>query len=129
MAMTLENAVPLPDNIKPYISTSLAFDNIDRLEETLNGGGTSHRIKGIAIRAQHFGPDLPPVQVTPVITKSKQRSLEVVSNAIFPSRMQLKYSQQRYKGMLGRRRIFCGFLFGSTLLKSRTFVGGQGLIS
>ena len=43
MAMTPENAVPLPDNIKPYISISLAWDNIDRLEETLSGGG--HRIE------------------------------------------------------------------------------------
>ena len=84
MAMTQENAVPLPDNIKPHISTSLAWDNIDRLEETLSGGGTSHRVNGIAIQAQHLGPDLPPAQVTPVITKSKQRSLEVVSECDLP---------------------------------------------
>ena len=32
MAMTPENAIPLSDNIKPYISTPLAWDNIDRLE-------------------------------------------------------------------------------------------------
>ena len=36
----------------------------------------------------------------------------------------LKYPQQRYKEMLGRR-ISCGFLFGSMLPKSRKFVGGQ----
>ena len=85
MAMTPKlNAVPLSDNIKPYISTSLACDNIDRLEETLAGGGTSHRVNGIAIQALHFGPDLPPAQVTPVITKSKQRSLEVVSERDIP---------------------------------------------
>ena len=82
--MTQENAVPLPDNIKPHISTSLAWDNIDILEETLSGGGTSHRVNGIAIQAQHLGSDLPPAQVTPVITKSKQRSLEVVSECDLP---------------------------------------------
>ena len=48
-AMTPENAFPFPDNIKPHISTSLAWNNIDRLEETLSGGGTSHRVNGIAI--------------------------------------------------------------------------------
>ena len=51
MAMNPENAVPLPDNIKPYISTSLAWDNINRLEETHSGGGTSHRVNGIATQA------------------------------------------------------------------------------
>ena len=30
--------VPLPETIKPYINTTLAWDNIDRLEETLSGG-------------------------------------------------------------------------------------------
>ena len=37
--MTPENAFPFPDNIKPHISTSLAWNNIDRLEETLSGWG------------------------------------------------------------------------------------------
>ena len=32
--------VPLPETIKPYINTTLAWDNIDRLEETLSGGVT-----------------------------------------------------------------------------------------
>ena len=50
--MTPENAVPLPDNIKPHISTSLAWDNIDRLEETLSGGGKSYRVNGIEIQAR-----------------------------------------------------------------------------
>jgi len=65
MAMNPENAVPLPDNIKPYRSTSLAWDNIDRLEETLLGRGTSHRVNGIAIQGRQFGPNLPPTQATP----------------------------------------------------------------
>ena len=80
MAMTPENTIPLPDNIKPYVSTSLAWDNIDRLEETLSGGGTSHRVNGIAIQARQYGPDLSPVQETPTITRSKQRSVEVVGD-------------------------------------------------
>ena len=29
------------------------------------GGGTSHRVNGIAIQARQYGPDLPPIQETP----------------------------------------------------------------
>ena len=36
------NHVILPDDIHPYVFTTLAWDNIDRLEETLTGAGTSH---------------------------------------------------------------------------------------
>jgi hypothetical protein len=49
MALTPDNAIPLPENIQPYINTTLAWDNIDRLEETLSGAGTSHRVNGIAV--------------------------------------------------------------------------------
>ena len=41
--------VPLPTDLRPGIFTTLVWDNIDRLEETLSGGGTSHRVNGIAI--------------------------------------------------------------------------------
>ena len=44
LTSTPENSIPLPGNIKPYISTTLAWDNVDRLEETQSGEGTSHRI-------------------------------------------------------------------------------------
>ena len=50
LASTPENSIPLPGNIKPYISTTLAWDNVDRVEETLSGEGTSHRVNGIAIQ-------------------------------------------------------------------------------
>ena len=51
-----EDKVPLPDNIHPHVSTTLAWDNIDRLEETLSGGGTSHRVNGVAVQQRFFGP-------------------------------------------------------------------------
>ena len=60
MALTPDNEVPLPENIQAYINTTLAWDNIDRLEEILSGVGTSHRVNGIAIQARHFGANLPP---------------------------------------------------------------------
>ena len=58
MARTLENAVPFPDNIKPHISTWLAWDNIDRLEETRSGGGMLHRVNGIAIQARQMSSNV-----------------------------------------------------------------------
>ena len=45
-----EEGVPLPESMVQKISTTLAFDNIDRLEETLSGAGTSHRVNGIIIQ-------------------------------------------------------------------------------
>ena len=75
---------PLPDNIRPHISTSLAWDNIDRLEETLSGGDTSHRVNGIDVQSRHFGPHLPPSQETPVIVKTKKRSVDVLTGGELP---------------------------------------------
>ena len=42
-AQEADNGVTLPSTSQPGIAASLAFDNIDRLEETLSDGGTSHR--------------------------------------------------------------------------------------
>ena len=65
--------IPLPDKIQPHVSTTLAWDNIDRLEEMLVG--TSHRVNGIAVQARHFGPQLPPDPSTQIV-KTKKRSVE-----------------------------------------------------
>ena len=54
------------------------------MEETLSGEGTSHRVNGIAIQARHFGPDLPRVDVTPILSKSKKRSIDVVLDKELP---------------------------------------------
>ena len=81
MAATSE--IPLPDNTQPHVSTSLAWDNIDRLEATLSGEGTSHRVNGIAMQARHFGPQ-PLIELSPGITKSKRRSVEPLDVAALP---------------------------------------------
>lgn len=86
MATTTINAVPLPENIRSFIPTSLGWDNIDHLEETLSGEGTSHRVNGIAVQANHYGPHLPTAQV-PKITKSKREVLNHVMIQIFLSTM------------------------------------------
>ena len=41
-------AVALPEQIFPNIPTLLGWDSIDRLEYTLSGGCTPHRVNGIA---------------------------------------------------------------------------------
>ena len=65
----------IPDETQPYQQTSLVYDNIDRLEETLSGGGTTHRVNGIVIQKAFIGPKLPPESVE--IPKTKQRSVYV----------------------------------------------------
>ena len=75
MASTSE--IPLPDNIQPHVSTTLAWNNVDRLEDMLSGEGTSHRVNGIAVHARHFGPQLLPEPSTHIF-KTKKRSVEAL---------------------------------------------------
>lgn len=75
--MASTNKIPLPDNIQPHVSTTLALDNIDRLEETLSGVGTSHKVNRIAVQARHFGPQLLPEPSTHIV-KTKERSVEAL---------------------------------------------------
>ena len=82
MEMTPENTVPFPDNIKPHISTSLAWDNIDRLEETLSGVGTSHRVNGIAIEARQTSSNVMVVEFANVFLVC-MLSLDVIVSAHF----------------------------------------------
>ena len=48
--------VVIPVSIHPNVFVNLAWDNIDRLEETLTGKGTSHRVNGIVVQAKVYGP-------------------------------------------------------------------------
>ena len=61
---------PLPSDIHPGVFTTLAWDNIDRLEETLSGGGTSHRVNGTAVQRNLIGPL--PDRRTPIVEKLKR---------------------------------------------------------
>ena len=45
-----ERGLGLPIGVYPSKFTHLAWDNIDRLEETLSGGGTTQRVNGIIIQ-------------------------------------------------------------------------------
>ena len=42
MALTPDNKVPLPENIQAYVNTMLAWDDSEKLEETLSGAATWH---------------------------------------------------------------------------------------
>ena len=81
MASTSE--IPLPNNIQPHVSTTLAWDNIDRLDETLLGEGTSHRVNGVAVQARYFGPQLPSETSTHIV-KTKKRSVEALDTENLP---------------------------------------------
>lgn len=75
LATGLNHRVALPSSIKPHVFTTLAWDNIDRLEETLTGKGTSHRVNGIAVQARIYGPHLPTADLPCIEKKKKQRSV------------------------------------------------------
>ncbi|KAG0710546.1 hypothetical protein GWK47_022606 [Chionoecetes opilio] len=76
LAMGFNQRAVLPLSIKPHVFTNLAWDNIDRLEETLTGKGTSHRVNGIAVQTKFYGP-YPPRPELPRIDKLKQRSVNI----------------------------------------------------
>ena len=76
MAASFNQRVALPASIKPYVFTNLAWDNIDRLEETLTGKGTSHRVNGIVVQAKVYGPYLPTTELLRN-EKKKQRSVSI----------------------------------------------------
>jgi hypothetical protein len=77
----LESSFPiLPETIEPEIFTMLAWDNIDNLEETLSGLGTSHRVNGIAIQRRVEGPRNKVVNKE--IIRTGQRSLTVIETPL-----------------------------------------------
>ena len=80
--MTPENAVPFPDNVKPHISTLLARDNMDRLKETLSGGGKSHRVSGIAIQTRQVSSNVMVLGFANVFLEC-MLSLDVIVSAHF----------------------------------------------
>ena len=76
-----ENTVPIPECIHPHVPTTLGWDNIDRLEETLSGKETSHRVNGIAVQRISYGPFLATTSGQDN-EKTKQRSVEVTLPSI-----------------------------------------------
>ena len=74
-----EMGVALPLNVYPRVPTTLAFDNIDRLEETLSGDGTSHRVNGIAVQPMVHTVQAPKPPTS--MPKQRKRSIDHVEYA------------------------------------------------
>ena len=55
-----EHGVVLPGVVSPNVFSTFCWDNIDLLEETLSGRGTTHCTNGIVVQRQVAGCDLPP---------------------------------------------------------------------
>ena len=79
MALTPDNEVPLPENIQAYVNTMLAWDDSEKLEETLSGAATRHWVNGRAVQARHFGPNLHP---SPGIEQARSRKRSTVPSEI-----------------------------------------------
>lgn len=58
VAATTKQKVLLSAAIQPSVFANLAWENIDRLEETITGKGASHRVNGIAVQNKVYGPHL-----------------------------------------------------------------------
>ena len=72
----VNHGVAHPASIKPYIFTTLAWGNIDGLEETPTGKGTYHRVNGIEVQAKIYGPHLP-THTCPCMERKSYGRLEV----------------------------------------------------
>ena len=67
LALEPELGVALPTNTYPRVPATFAFDNIDQIEETLSGGGTSHRVNGIIVQPQVDTVPLRPKEYEPQV--------------------------------------------------------------
>ena len=77
----LSSGDDVPTDLRPGIFTTLVWDNIDRLEETLSSGGTSHRVNGIAIQQKNLYEDVEQ-RVPARVSKTKKRSISGDSHCI-----------------------------------------------
>jgi hypothetical protein len=79
-----ESRIAIPSNILPCIPATLAYDNIDRCEETLEGSGTSHRVNGIAVQ-QQVATVRPREEKSVTVTKQeKRRSIDLPKSSVRP---------------------------------------------
>ncbi|KAL8606341.1 hypothetical protein ACOMHN_050821 [Nucella lapillus] len=74
LADAINKRVILPTSIQPYVMSNVSWDNIDRLEATLDGRGTSHHVNGIIVQPKVVGPHLPKEPVL-AVEKTKARSV------------------------------------------------------
>lgn len=70
----------LPKNVSHNVFSIFCWDNIDLLEETLSGKGTTHCTNGIIVQQRVLGCELPPS--FNVIKKSRRRKFIAVPNEV-----------------------------------------------
>lgn len=75
------NGVVLPKIIQPNVFSTFCWDNIDLIEETLSGQGTTHCTNGIVIRRQVAGCEPPTVEVRNTCG-GRARSFQAVLNQV-----------------------------------------------
>lgn len=80
----------LPDKVKPYVATTLAWDNTDRLEETLTGRGTLHWVNVMGVQSRMFGPD--PPRPRRGVPKNIQRTISIFLPALPVYAARTRYS-------------------------------------
>ena len=90
--LVMADEVALPANIYTGGVTTLAHDNTDQLEKTVNGERISHRVNRTAFQSKHFNsiPHLP--RKLPMIEKMKKRSISSLQ------RMLLTHNAGQQKG-------------------------------
>ena len=133
LATGLNHRVALPASIKPYV---FAWDNIDQLEVTLTGKGTSHRVNGIAVQAKVYGPYLTRVEL-PHVEKKKQRSAKSWKSMLLVhvwghnlSQLERPMFRKLKKQIkLPAGRTWCGSFQGKHIKIIRQSQAGLGLIS
>lgn len=75
-----EGGVVLPSNVQPNVFSLFAWDNIDILEETLSGRGTTHCTNGIVVQRQVAWCEPPPLQTQE--RRTRRRALPPVANQV-----------------------------------------------
>ena len=101
---TALNDVVLPDELQFGEPTTLVFDNIDRLEETLSGSGTSHRVNGIAVQRGFIGPRVEKKRAS--MSKTKRRSIQIEDIFLTPYNVGTKPPPPYLMGLVQRYKKF-----------------------
>ena len=101
---TALNDVVLPDELQFGEPTTLVFDNIDRLEETLSGSGTSYRVNGIAVQRGFIGPRVEKKRAS--MSKTMRRSIQIEDIFLTPYNVGTKPPPPYLMGLVQRYKKF-----------------------
>ena len=106
--------------MQPYMFTTLVWDNIDHIEDTLSGRDNSHRGIGITIQPCFIGPEL----ASPILTvpKTKRHTINfeleplayfIAGNKIGPPNTIAMEPQNAFALLDAERKTNSGLFVGS----------------